>query len=53
MNLFYTLNEMVEGLHSFVGQEVFLRWSKPISAMIHDIIQEYCEYLTKNLDKVF
>ena len=50
VNVFYTLNEILEHLYEFVGKDIFLRWSKCIQAMIHDVIFEYAEAMTKGLD---
>lgn len=52
VNVFYTLTETMENLYDFVGREIFLRWSKCIQSMIHDVIFEYCECLLKGLDSI-
>ena len=43
VNVFFTLNENLENLYDFVGQEIFLRWSKCTAVMINDCLFEYCE----------
>jgi len=53
VNVFYTLNENLENLYDFVGQEIFLRWSKCIQVMINDCMFEYCEAMMKGLDNSF
>ena len=49
VNVFFTLTETLENLYDFVGREIFLRWSKCIQVMIHDVIFEYCECLLQGM----
>jgi hypothetical protein len=52
VDVFYTLTETLENLYDFVGRDIFLRWSKCIQSMIHDVIFEYCECLLRGLDSI-
>lgn len=52
VNVFFTLTETLENLYDFVGRDIFLRWSKCIQVMIHDVIFEYCELMLKGLDNI-
>jgi hypothetical protein len=52
VNVFFTLCETLENLYDFIGREIFLRWSKCIHVMIHDVIFEYCDMLLKGLDNL-
>ncbi len=50
VNVFYTLTETLENLYDFVGRGIFLRWSRCIQSLIHDVVFEYCDCLLKGLD---
>lgn len=52
VNVFFTLVETLENLYDFLGKDIFLRWSKCLHSLIHDVIYEYCEYLMKGIDNV-
>jgi hypothetical protein len=52
VNVFFTLTETLENLYDFVGRDIFLRWSKCIQSLIHDVIFEYCELLLKGIDNL-
>jgi len=50
VNVFYTLTETLENLYDFVGRGIFMRWSRCIQSLIHDVVFEYCDCLLKGLD---
>ena len=52
VNVFFTLVETLENLYDFLGKDIFMRWSKCLHSLIHDVIFEYCEYLMKGIDNV-
>jgi hypothetical protein len=52
VNVFFTLVETLENLYDFLGKDIFLRWSKCLHSLIHDVIFEYCEYILKGIDNV-
>jgi hypothetical protein len=52
VNVFFTLVETLENLYDFLGKDIFLRWSKCLHSLIHDVIYEYCEHLMKGIDNV-
>ena len=46
------MTETLENLYDFLGKEIFMRWSRCLHSMIHDVIFEYCELLMKGIDNI-